>query len=76
MMSTVCLLLPLLVSALAELRHSWRSARGWAVIALAACAYAAFAVLGSGLEVLGWGLVLTLAGLPAYWLGKPKPVVE
>jgi basic amino acid/polyamine antiporter, APA family len=76
MMSTVCLLLPLLVSALAELRHSWRSARGWAIIALGACAYAAFAVLGSGLEVLGWGLVLTLAGLPAYWLGKPKPVAE
>lgn len=75
MMSTVCLLLPLLVSALAELRHSWRSARGWAIIALGACAYAAFAVLGSGLEVLGWGLVLTLAGLPAYWLGKPKAVV-
>ncbi|WP_297736482.1 amino acid permease [uncultured Maricaulis sp.] len=76
MMSTVCLLLPLLVSALAELRHSWKSARGWAVIALAAGAYSAFAVLGSGLEVLAWGGVLILAGLPAYWLGKPKLVVE
>ncbi|MFT6460878.1 MAG: APA family basic amino acid/polyamine antiporter [Maricaulis maris] len=74
MMSTVCLLLPLLVSALAELKHSWRSARGWAIIALAAGAYAAFAVLGSGLEVLAWGGVLILAGLPAYWLGKPKAV--
>jgi len=76
MMSTVCLLLPLLVSALAELRHSWRSARGWAVIALAAGAYSAFAVLGSGLEVLVWGAVLILAGLPAYWLGKPKRVAD
>jgi len=74
MMSTVCLLLPLLVSAVAELRHSWRSARGWAIIALAAGAYSAFAVLGSGLEVLAWGGVLILAGLPAYWLGKPKAV--
>lgn len=76
MMSTVCLLLPLLVSALAELRHSWRSARSWAIIALAAGAYSAFAVLGSGLEVLAWGGVLILAGLPAYYLGKPKQVVE
>ncbi|MHA6288127.1 APC family permease [Maricaulis sp. CAU 1757] len=72
MMSTVCLLVPLLVSALAELRHSWRSARGWAAIALLAGAYSVFAILGSGLEVLAWGLVLLAAGLPAYWLGKPK----
>lgn len=70
MMATLAALAPLLISALAELRHSWRTARAWALVALVAAAYALFAILGSGLEVIAWGLVLLLAGAPVYWLQK------
>lgn len=73
MMSTVCTLAPLLVSALAELKHSWKSARSWAVIALVGALYAVFAIIGSGLEVLFWGGVLILLGVPVFYLGRQKP---
>ncbi|WP_417493685.1 APC family permease [Maricaulis sp.] len=76
MMSTVTLLAPLLVSALAELRHSWKSARSWAIIALLAGLYSCFAIFGSGLEVLFWGMVLTVAGLPVYFLGRQRKTDE
>jgi APA family basic amino acid/polyamine antiporter len=72
MMSTLCTLLPLLISAIAELKHSWRQARPWAVIAIIGSLYALFAIFGSGLEVIGWGLVLLMAGIPVYYLGRPK----
>jgi len=72
MMSTVCTLAPLLVSALAEIRHSWRSARAWALVALIGAVYAAFAIWGSGAEVIGWGIVLILLGLPVYWFGRQR----
>jgi APA family basic amino acid/polyamine antiporter len=52
--------------ALAEIKHSWRSARGWTLVALFACAYSAFAMFGSGFEVLLWGGVLIAAGVPLY----------
>jgi APA family basic amino acid/polyamine antiporter len=74
MMSTVCTLLPLLVSALAELKHSWRQARPWAVIAIIAGLYATFAIYGSGLRVILWGAALLLTGVPVYFLGR-SPVV-
>lgn len=70
MMSTMTLLAPLLVSAIAELRHSWKSARSWAIIALLAALYSCFAIFGSGLEVLFWGMVLMIIGLPVYYLGR------
>jgi APA family basic amino acid/polyamine antiporter len=70
MMATVTALAPLLVSALAELRHSWKSARAWALVALLAAGYSLFAIIGSGLEVIAWGVVLVIAGLPVYWLQK------
>lgn len=72
MMSTVCTLAPLLISALAEIKHSWRSARAWAVVALIGALYAVFAIWGSGLEVIGWGIVLLLLGLPVYFLGRRR----
>jgi APA family basic amino acid/polyamine antiporter len=72
MMSTLAALIPLLVSAVAELRHSIKAARAWAVIALIASLYALFAVYGAGLEVLQWGVVLFLAGLPVYVFGKQR----
>lgn len=68
MMSTLAVLVPLLVSVAAELRHSWRSARGWVAVALLAGLYAIFATLGSGLEVVGWGIVLFAVGAPFYFV--------
>lgn len=72
MMSTMAYLVPLLVCAAAELRHSWRSARGWAGVALLAALYCAFAILGSGAETIGWGVLLLLAGVPVYFFGRAK----
>ena len=72
MMSTVCTLAPLLISALAEIKYSWRSARAWAVVALIGALYSTFAIWGSGLEVIGWGIVLLFLGLPVYFLGRQR----
>ncbi len=72
MLSTLGTLVPYLVSAIAELRHSWRSARGWAGIALLAALYSVFAILGSGLEALLWGAVLFASGVPIYFLARQK----
>jgi basic amino acid/polyamine antiporter, APA family len=67
-MATLTAIAPLLISALAEIKHSWRSARGWAAIALVAALYVVFAIIGSGLEAIGWGLVLLIAGVPVFYL--------
>jgi APA family basic amino acid/polyamine antiporter len=76
MMSTATILAPYLVSALAELRHSWRRARAWALIALLAAAYSLFAMAGSGLEVMAWGGVLLVLGIPLYILGRTPAARE
>lgn len=68
MMSTLAVLVPLLASAAAELRYSWRRARGWAAVALLAGLFCLFATAGSGLEVVAWGLALLLLGAPLYYL--------
>ena len=73
MMSTVAILVPLFVSALAELRYSLRSARGWAGVAGLALLYSVFTILGSGLEVILWGVVLFAIGLPLYlWIRRAE----
>ena len=72
MMSTLTTLIPMLASALAEFKHSWRSARGWAAIAVLGALYAIFAILGSGLEVLAWGAVLLALGVPVFYLGRRR----
>lgn len=72
MMSTLMSLVPLLVSTAAELRHSWRSARGWAGIAVLAGLYSLFAIIGSGLEAIGWGIVLLVVGVPVHYLVRAK----
>lgn len=76
MISTLMTLAPYLVSALAEFRHSWRSARGWAALATAAALYACFAILGSGLEVIAWGLGLVALGIPVFYLGRQKAAAQ
>jgi APA family basic amino acid/polyamine antiporter len=72
MMATLTVLAPLLVAAAAELRFSWRSAKGWAAIAALAGLYCFCAILGSGLEVIAWGLVLLLVGIPLYVWGRKR----
>lgn len=72
MMSTLSTLLPLLICMIAELRHSWRSARGWAAVALLGALYAAFSALGAGIEIIAWSLALLAAGVPFYLLQRRK----
>jgi APA family basic amino acid/polyamine antiporter len=72
LLSTLGTLVPYLLCAIAELRHSWRSARGWAGVALLAGFYAIFAILGSGLEALLWGAALFASGVPIYFLVRQK----
>ncbi|MBY0563896.1 MAG: amino acid permease [Hyphomonadaceae bacterium] len=75
MMSTLAVLVPLLASAAAELRHSWKSAKGWAAVALLAGVICLFAIVGSGAEVIGWGMALLLLGAPLYYvLRQPQKV--
>ena len=69
-MSTLATLLPYAVSALAELRHSLRAARAWAIIAIVAFAYALIAMAGAGLKALSWGLVLMIIGVPVFIWSK------
>jgi APA family basic amino acid/polyamine antiporter len=73
MMTTVACLVAYLMCALAELKHSRRSARGWAAVAVLAAFYAAFAIFGAGQESLLWGFVLIALGVPVYYLGR-RPV--
>lgn len=72
LMTTLATLAPYLICALAELRHSWRSARNWAIVALVAAVYATFTILGSGAEALLWGAVLTVSGFPVYYLVRQR----
>jgi len=74
-MATLTTLVPYLVCGLIELKHSWRSAKGWALVGLVAAVYCAFAIWGSGLEVLLWCGVLAIAGVPVYYLGRSKQAV-
>jgi APA family basic amino acid/polyamine antiporter len=68
LLSTIASLLPYLFSCMAELRHSWRSSRGWAGVALLAGLFAVFAIIGSGIEPLLWGIGLFASGLPLYFV--------
>lgn len=68
MMSTATALLPYLLCALAELKHSWGSSRGWITLAFVSAMYSFFALVGSGFVVLLWGGVLLCAGIPIYLL--------
>ena len=72
MMSTLAVLVPLLFSAAADLKYSWKSSKGLAGIAGLAFIYSVFAILGSGINVIVWGLVLLLAGLPVYYAMKNR----
>jgi hypothetical protein len=47
-------------------------ARGPSAVAALAFAYALFAIGGAGAEVVYWGFLLLIAGLPVYvWIVRP-----
>ena len=75
MMTTATLLVVYLACALAEIKHSWRSARGWTAVAVIATAYSLFAIFGAGQESLIWGLVLIVIGVPVFYLGRQRRLV-
>ena len=76
LLSTLTTLLPYTASALAEIvlqRRDLLSERNKNLksffIAIIALAFSLFAIVGSGLEVVAYGLLLLLSGLPIYyWL--------
>lgn len=77
MVSTLTLLVPYFVAALAELRHSLKNGGAWAVVALVAAVYSLFAMWGAsqdagGMEVIGWGGGMMLLGLPVYVFGRQR----
>ena len=69
-MSTLAVLSVYAVSALADLRKSWKSARGWSLLACISFAYTILAAAGSGLSVLAWGLVLFIVGILLFYAFK------
>lgn len=76
MMATALGLIYYVVVALAELRYSTNPANkalGWTAIAIIGIVYSLFAALGSGLEVLFWGCLVMAAGVPLYFLFRPRP---
>ena len=75
LLSTLTTLLPYAASALAEIVLRLRERAGEKgpnrkaiTIAIAALAFSLFAIIGSGLEVIAYGVVLLMAGLPIYYL--------
>jgi len=66
-MSTLGSLLPYAVSALAEIKHSSRSAKGWAMIAFIALAFGVIAMAGAGFRTLLWGVALITLGAFAFF---------
>ena len=70
-MSTLAVLTTYGVSALAELKHSYKNAKAWVLLSLVSFAYTILAAAGSGLTVLAWGLVLFIVGTGVYfWFKK------
>ncbi len=74
MMTTVAGLVAYMMCGLSELKHSWRSSRGWAAVAVIAALYSALAIFGAGQEPLFWGLVLVALGVPVFFLGRQRPL--
>ncbi len=81
LLSTLTTLLPYAASALSDLvlqkgDTSAGKAKNWKSfsIAIAALVFSLFTIIGSGLEVAAYGLILLAAGLPIYyWLKRGEP---
>ena len=62
-MSTLSILAPYGLSAMAELKRSWHSAKGWAGVALLSVIYTLIAAAGSGWYAFFLGVGLFLLGI-------------
>lgn len=69
-LSLVVYMAALSAAVLADIRHSWRRARTWALIATAAFVYSMFAILGAGLEMVAYGALLLLGGVPVFYVAR------
>ncbi len=83
LLSTLTTLLPYAASALSDLALQKRDAlagkgKDWKslIIAVGALAFSLFTIIGCGLEVSAYGLILLLAGLPVYYTLKRKEPVS
>lgn len=65
-MSTLGVLLPYALSALAQIKLDWKQAKAWTLLGLVATGYCIIAMAGSGTQALAWGVVLLAAGVPVY----------
>lgn len=65
LISTSAILLPYAASSAAWLHSGGRN--GGRIVAFFALLYSLYALSGAGLEALGWGVALLLAGAPVYW---------
>jgi len=80
LLSTLMTLVPYAVSAAAELALQVRDNKsgaaikpGGILIAVGAATFSLFAIIGSGLEVVLYGLLLLVIGLPVYaWIRRSK----
>src|SRR5262249_38977011 len=72
MMTTALSLIYYFFCGVAEVKRSWRTSRVWTAVALFACVYSLFALIGSGVEVSLWGGALMLVGFPFYFLFKSR----
>jgi APA family basic amino acid/polyamine antiporter len=80
LLSTLSVLIPYVFSSLAELvifvrdreRFSGERLLGASIIAVLALLYSLWAIVGTGGDVVFWGLLLLLAGVPIYWLQVRK----
>ena len=79
LLSTLAVLVPYVFSTLALARIALRDRApadrgripGIAVVAVLAFAYSAWAIVGTGREIILWGCVLLAAGVPVYvWMGR------
>ena len=78
LLTTICVLIPYIFSsATYALTISFKKNPRWLIqlsIALVAFIYSMYAVIGAGYEVVYWGFILLLLGIPIYiWLIKSNP---
>lgn len=71
-MSTLAVLMPYALSALAALKESKRQAAPWTIIAIIALVYSLIAMAGAGVNTLLSGLLLIVAGLPVFYWSRRK----
>jgi APA family basic amino acid/polyamine antiporter len=80
LLSTLSVLIPYVFSALAEFvifardREKFSGERlvGASIIGLVALLYSLWAIVGTGRDVVFWGFLLLLAGVPVFWLQVRK----